>query len=72
MDRERESALVAKSREGDERAFEELVRDSIDGLYRVAYRFTNSAADAEDLVQEAFFKGHRSLHRFRGESRFRT
>lgn len=33
-------------------------------LYRVAYRLTSSRADAEDLVQETFFKAFRSFHQF--------
>ncbi len=33
-------------------------------LYRVAYRLTESRADAEDLVQETFFKAFRSFHQF--------
>lgn len=33
--------------------------------FRVAYLITGSAADAEDVAQDAFFKAYRSLHRFR-------
>lgn len=72
MDRNDEQRLVAQSREGDAGAFEELVTETIDSLYRVAYRFTGSVHDAEDVVQEAYFKAYKALGRFRGESRFQT
>jgi RNA polymerase sigma-70 factor (ECF subfamily) len=35
-------------------------------LFRVAYRLTERRADAEDLVQETFFKAFRSFHQFQG------
>lgn len=40
--------------------FEALVRPHLDGLYRLAYRFTGRSEDAEDLVQELM------LHLYRG------
>lgn len=36
--------------------FEALVQPHLDNLYRVAYRFTGSAEDAEDLVQSLLVK----------------
>jgi RNA polymerase sigma-70 factor (ECF subfamily) len=36
--------------------FEALVRPHLDNLYRLAYRFTGSAEDAEDLVQALLVK----------------
>jgi RNA polymerase sigma-70 factor (ECF subfamily) len=36
--------------------FEALVRPHLDRLYRLAYRFTGSRADAEDLVQSLLIK----------------
>ena len=39
--------------------------------YRTAYAITRSPEDAEDVVQSAFLKAARSLHRFRAGSPFR-
>ena len=44
--------------------FEEVALPHLPLLYRVAYRLTGSRADAEDLVQETFFKAFRSFHQF--------
>src|SRR5262245_20230033 len=37
-------------------------------LYRYAYRLTGSAADAEDLTQQAFLTAQMRLHQLRDES----
>lgn len=39
-----------------QRQFEELVRPHLDGLYRLAFRFTRKREDAEDLVQDLAIK----------------
>lgn len=39
--------------------FEQLVRPHYEMLYRVAYRFTGSEHDAEDLVQEVCIRAYR-------------
>jgi RNA polymerase sigma factor (sigma-70 family) len=36
--------------------FDELVRPHLDHLYRLAYRYTGSVSDAEDLVQDLLVK----------------
>lgn len=36
--------------------FEELMRPQVEFLHRLAWRFTGSAADAEDLVQDVLLK----------------
>ena len=44
---------------------EELVVQFADRLFRIAYRLTNRADVAEDLVQEAFLDAHRNLGQLR-------
>ena len=67
-----EDNLVQKAREGDTRAFAELVRAHQQFAYHVALRALNNTQDAEDIVQEAFVKAWESLTSFRHDSRFRT
>lgn len=54
---------------------EELEQEAIshlDSLYRTALRLTGHAADAEDLVQETYFRAFRFLHQFRAGTNLRA
>src|SRR5688572_15207300 len=67
-----DAATVARARDGDVDAFEALVLDNHATLYRLAARMTGNAADAEEIVQDAFMQAFQSLDAFRGEARFST
>jgi RNA polymerase sigma-70 factor (ECF subfamily) len=67
-----ETALVARARGGDHRAFEDLVRRHKDGVLNLARRIVVDSDAAEDVTQEAFIKAYRQLHRFRGGAAFST
>lgn len=60
-----ERELVLRAQHGDGRAFETLVRVHQEIAFRLAYIITGSAADAEDVAQDAFVKAWRALGRFR-------
>lgn len=64
--------LVRNACAGDRRAFEQLVNRHYDFMYRVAYRWSGSRADAEDITHNAFLKMAEYLRGFRFESSFRT
>jgi RNA polymerase sigma-70 factor (ECF subfamily) len=64
--------LVIAARNGDERAFERLVRANADAVYGHALRFFGDPATAEDATQEVFVKMFRSLASFDGRSAFST
>ena len=66
-----ESRLVEAAKQGDARAYEELLRMHEDVAFRTAYVITRSAADAEEAAQDAFVKAHRALGRFRRDAPFR-
>lgn len=69
---EPEPEVVDRARTGDVRAFEELVRGSLPAAHRYASHLLRDPHAAEDVVQEAFLEAFRSLHRFRGRSKFST
>lgn len=64
--------LVRRVKLGDIAAFGELVQKYKQRIYFVAYRMTNSHADADDLSQKAFIKAYESIDRFREKSSFFT
>ncbi len=45
--------------------WEDIVRDHGDRVYRLAYRLSGNAHDAEDITQETFIRVFRSLKNFR-------
>lgn len=61
--------LITRAKDGDADAFGALVERYQTVALRVAYLLT--AADAEDVVQEAFVNAYRQLHRFRDGKPFR-
>jgi RNA polymerase sigma factor (sigma-70 family) len=60
-----ESELVERARRGDVAAYERLVRDHQDIVFRTAYVIAQNAADAEEAAQDAFVKAFAALGRFR-------
>lgn len=67
-----EAKLVSRARERDPDAFEELIGLHAGPVFRMLTRVLGNAADAEDVLQETFFKAWRALPGFRGEARFST
>ena len=51
-----DESLMALIRQGSHQAFAILVRRHTDRFYAAAFRMTGRAAEAEDLVQDAFLK----------------
>ncbi|MDB4879622.1 MAG: polymerase sigma factor, sigma-70 family [Gemmatimonadetes bacterium] len=60
----RDAELVRRTRAGDERAFDELVRLYMTPAFRLAFRVVGHREDAEDLVQEVFIAAHQYLESF--------
>jgi RNA polymerase sigma-70 factor (ECF subfamily) len=56
--------LIARARQGDLRAFEEIVRLYQRRVYGVALRIVRAHDVADDVAQEAFVRAWRSLDRF--------
>lgn len=64
--------LVERVRGGDDDAFRLLVERHSRSIYRSAYRITSNAADADDVVQEAFLRAYRALASFDSRATFTT
>jgi RNA polymerase sigma-70 factor (ECF subfamily) len=57
---------------GSRRRIQELVEQHYESLYRYAYRLSGSAADAEDLTQEAFCQAQLKLNQLRDPTRVKA
>jgi RNA polymerase sigma-70 factor (ECF subfamily) len=67
-----EAELLARLRDGDERAFEVLVDRHYGTMLAVARGYVKSRAVAEEVVQEAWLGVLNGLDRFEGRSSLRT
>jgi len=67
-----ELALVQAAKNGDDSAFEDLVRRYDRNVFRIAQHITQNREDAEDVVQDAFLKAYSNLEQFQGQSKFYT
>jgi RNA polymerase sigma-70 factor (ECF subfamily) len=73
MDRGEElDALIERAKEGDVRAFEELIAGQLPRVRRYARAFAASGSDADDLAQDALLKAYKSLRLYRYQSAFAT
>ena len=66
-----DAELARRAREGDDGAYEELVKRYGQIAFRVAWLVTRDRSDAEDAAQEAFVKAYYALDRFRLDLPFR-
>jgi RNA polymerase sigma-70 factor (ECF subfamily) len=64
--------LVSRWREGDDSAFEALVRRHERRVFRLLHRMLGSREEAEDVAQEALINLYTKGRGFRGEARFST
>ena len=70
MKKDRE--LIQEFQNGDEEAFNELVRRYLDLVHGFFQKITDDEMEAEDLAQNVFIKLFKSLKKFRFESEFNT
>lgn len=62
--------LLEKCRKGDERAQMKVYNKYSKAMYNVAFRIVKDSAEAEDIMQECFFKAFKNLDSFKGTSTF--
>ncbi|MBF0159102.1 MAG: sigma-70 family RNA polymerase sigma factor [Magnetococcales bacterium] len=70
--KESDLVLVEKTRQGNHRAFELLVRKYQGRVASAIGRMIHDPAKVQDLTQETFLKVYRSIEHFRGEASFFT
>ena len=67
-----DAVLVRRFNAGDESAFVEIMRRYHNRLFGLSHNLLRNAADAEEIVQDAFIRAHRGLVNFRGDSSLAT
>jgi len=67
-----EQQLIAMLKEGDGRAFRQLVEDRQTMVYNTVLGMLQQPEDAEDVTQEVFLKVYESIRQFKGESALST
>jgi RNA polymerase sigma-70 factor (ECF subfamily) len=67
-----EMELVGRAREGDLKAYDELIKRYQERIYATVYHMTSNHEDANDLAQESFVKAYQALKSFKGGSSFYT
>jgi RNA polymerase sigma-70 factor (ECF subfamily) len=65
-------ALIERCLKGDERAWEQIVRQHWRRVFNVAYKFVGRHDEAEDLTQDVFLKVFKSLATFDRRANFQT
>ncbi|HRS53561.1 MAG TPA: sigma-70 family RNA polymerase sigma factor [Bacteroidales bacterium] len=69
----RDCKLVEQAiKNGDQRAYAELMNNYKDSLYYMLLKMTNDPDDADDLTIEAFGKAFKNLHQYTSEYAFST
>jgi len=64
--------LVKKAIKGNKGAFEKLVKQHYERIYRTAYLYVHNEEDALDVVQEATFQAFKSIHSLKHPEYFMT
>ena len=67
-----ESALIRAAQDGDQRAFEQLIRQYDQAVLRLAINLLRSPEEAKDIYQESFLRVYRNLSTFRFDCSFHT
>ena len=67
-----DSDLVERTKTGDNRGFDELVRRYRDRVYRLSTKILRHEDDAAEALQDAFLSAYRGLPNFKRESTFST
>lgn len=69
---ENQTELIQAAQNGDAQAFEQLLRERYDSIYRFARQWCGNRCDAEDIAQQACVKLAQTLKQFRHEAKFST
>jgi len=64
--------LLDRYRQGDDRAFDDILRRYYEPIFRRAFSLLRNHEDAEEVAQDTFLRARRGLDKFRGDAAFST
>jgi RNA polymerase sigma-70 factor (ECF subfamily) len=64
--------LIEKFQKGDNYAFDQLVRRYKDPLLNFIFRFVGDLVEAEDIVQDTFYRVYKNKHYYKNVAKFST
>jgi RNA polymerase sigma-70 factor (ECF subfamily) len=67
-----DDALVKLCQQGDQAAFDELMRRHQTSAMKIAFSIVRDRQDAEDEVQNAFWKAYEHINQFQRDAKFST
>jgi len=67
-----DQVYIDKIINGDTNAFSILVERYKDLVYTLAVRMVKHKEEAEEITQDTFIKAYKSIHKFKGDSKFST
>lgn len=70
--RDGESILVERAKNGDHKAFEDLIKMTSGKIYNLGLRLLHNKEDAADIMQETYIAAYENLPKFKGTSSFST
>jgi RNA polymerase sigma-70 factor, ECF subfamily len=64
--------LVVRCQRGDKAAVAQLIAETHEGIYHLAYSILRNREEAEDMTQEVYVRAWRALPTFRSDARLST
>ncbi len=64
--------LIKKAKEGDSKAFRNIVENHKSRVFTIAFRIVKNKEEAEEIAQDAFLNVFNSISNFKGDSQFST
>jgi len=55
---------IVMAKDGNHDALHQLYKENGNRIFRIAFRYTRSQSDAEDIMQETFIKAFKNIHTF--------
>jgi RNA polymerase sigma factor (sigma-70 family) len=63
-----EEQIILLAKQGNENAFQQLFENHREMVYRLAYRYSKSQDDAEDILQETFIRAFKKIKSFKNNN----